>query len=355
MAYANGVSGEQRSPGASELLVLEAQKTILEQRIVYLRQNLAGNSHGLKRSASGPAHPEHGKGPKRAKPAHQDRAEALFAKCRTMLTQLKKSSNAGPFLNPVDPVELKCYDYFDIVKQPMDMKTVGSKLKMGDRVYTTPLEFRDDMRQIFENCRLYNPEGHPVRVMGDKLRTEFEKKWLKAGIEQQWHDLTNSCEAPPPKRPLPASTSVPTNASCDTTNHRTLTSPAGAPAISPRPPSKPVVEPPQNVSHLAEMVELERELMELTESGQRHVHPSLNETSPMPFAQRRQLSRKLDSLPEERLPEVGKILAEREAGVGDEEIHLDWLDNKTLWRLYQWVESVAPSGLEDDKLCNVGD
>ena len=61
-------------------------------------------------------------------------------------------------------------DYFDIVKRPMDLETVGKKLEHKPergvfRAYREPGEFRDDMRQIWTNCRLYNAVGTPVRGM----------------------------------------------------------------------------------------------------------------------------------------------------------------------------------------------
>lgn len=34
---------------------------------------------------------------------------------------MKKHPNAYPFLAPVDPVALKIPDYFDIVKEPIDL------------------------------------------------------------------------------------------------------------------------------------------------------------------------------------------------------------------------------------------
>lgn len=88
---------------------------------------------------------------------------------------------------------------------------------------------------------------------------------------------------------------------------------------------------------LANMAGLEQELIELTDRGFAPVS-SVDETAPMPFVQRRQLSRRLDNLPEQRLADVGQILAESELAC-EEEMDLDTLDNRTLWRLQQLVDS----------------
>lgn len=45
------------------------------------------------------------------------------------------------------------------------------------------------MQQVWANCRAYNPEGHPVRQMGDRLSDAWEKKWHASGIEGKWEDI----------------------------------------------------------------------------------------------------------------------------------------------------------------------
>ena len=50
---------------------------------------------------------------------------------------------------PVDPEKLNCYDYFDIVKKPMDLGTIKNKLNQG--LYEKGTEFLEDMQLIFDN------------------------------------------------------------------------------------------------------------------------------------------------------------------------------------------------------------
>jgi len=48
-----------------------------------------------------------------------------------ILDKLMAQPNAWPFNKPVDPVELKIPDYFDIIRKPMDLGTVKKKLLAG--------------------------------------------------------------------------------------------------------------------------------------------------------------------------------------------------------------------------------
>lgn len=53
-------------------------------------------------------------------------AESL-KKCKNILVALKKHRAATPFIRPVDPLQLNCPDYFEIIKEPMDLGTVEKK------------------------------------------------------------------------------------------------------------------------------------------------------------------------------------------------------------------------------------
>jgi Bromodomain len=57
------------------------------------------------------------------------------------------------------------------------------------RSYKTPMEFRDDVRLVWQNCRTYNPVGTQVRQLGDRISDAWEKKWLQAEIEKKWEQL----------------------------------------------------------------------------------------------------------------------------------------------------------------------
>jgi len=139
---------------------------------------------------------------KRARLEHERerRLALIWQQCSTVAKTLMRHRDSAPFHRPVDPVALKCPDYLTIIKKPMDLGTALAKLeppKSGPlggalqpsatkRAYTSPLEFRDDVRLMFANCRTYNKVGTPVRRMGDGLCDLWEKKWASSGVEQKW-------------------------------------------------------------------------------------------------------------------------------------------------------------------------
>jgi bromodomain-containing factor 1 len=75
----------------------------------------------------------------------------------------------------VDWVKLGIPDYPKIVKKPMDLSSMRSKLDSG--AYSTAEKFRDDLKLIINNCFLYNPPGTPVHQAGIELKKLFEEKW----------------------------------------------------------------------------------------------------------------------------------------------------------------------------------
>ena len=55
------------------------------------------------------------------------------------------------FIEPVDPVALRCPDYSDFVKKPMSLSVVMRKLGSGPgqpQQYSDPADFIADMRQV---------------------------------------------------------------------------------------------------------------------------------------------------------------------------------------------------------------
>ncbi|KAG7902994.1 hypothetical protein KL907_004127 [Ogataea polymorpha] len=103
-------------------------------------------------------------------------AELRF--CQQVIKELmskKYDSISYPFLVPVDPVALDCPTYFDVVKEPMDLGTIHSKLQNGE--YENADEFEKDVRLVFHNCYLFNPEGTAVNIMGHRLESVFNEKW----------------------------------------------------------------------------------------------------------------------------------------------------------------------------------
>ncbi|KAI8371098.1 Bromodomain-containing protein [Blakeslea trispora] len=93
--------------------------------------------------------------------------------CIQTIRSLKKHKRAIAFLDPVDPIQFNIPDYFDIVKNPMDLGTVERKL-LADK-YPTVDAFRSDIQLMFDNCYLYNNPGDPVCLDAKKLEEHYQK------------------------------------------------------------------------------------------------------------------------------------------------------------------------------------
>ncbi|KAH0791158.1 bromodomain-containing protein 7 isoform X2 [Histomonas meleagridis] len=66
--------------------------------------------------------------------------------------------------------------YFSIVKHPMDLSTIKSKIH--DDEYQSLQQFKDDMYLMFNNCMTYNPPGSFVFKEGSTI-LQFFRKQLK--------------------------------------------------------------------------------------------------------------------------------------------------------------------------------
>ncbi|XP_070780381.1 bromodomain-containing protein 3-like [Enoplosus armatus] len=89
----------------------------------------------------------------------------------------KHAAYAWPFYKPVDAEALQLHDYHDIIKYPMDLSTVEKKVDGGE--YQDAQGFAADVRLIFSNCYKYNPPHHDVVTKARKLQGVFEKRFAK--------------------------------------------------------------------------------------------------------------------------------------------------------------------------------
>ncbi|XP_076896557.1 transcription factor GTE8-like [Bidens hawaiensis] len=99
----------------------------------------------------------------------------LKKQCESLLKKLMTHQHGWVFNKPVDVVALKIPDYFNVIKNPMDLGTIKEKLSSGK--YSSPLEFLADVRLTFSNAMTYNPPGNDVHIMADVLSKFFELRW----------------------------------------------------------------------------------------------------------------------------------------------------------------------------------
>ena len=70
----------------------------------------------------------------------------MVKKCQKILTSLKKNKNSWPFLEPVDPIAMGIPHYNNIIKEPMDLKTIS--LNLAAEKYSTINQFYADVELI---------------------------------------------------------------------------------------------------------------------------------------------------------------------------------------------------------------
>ena len=123
---------------------------------------------------------------------------ATLSFCSSVLRELMKKANAHlnwPFMIPVDPVALNIPDYFEVVKQPMDLSTIRKKLDTG--MYTRPEQFEADVRLVFANCYAYNPPESDITKMAHELESVFDQKMAqKPAPKPQSAHVPSSTPAP---------------------------------------------------------------------------------------------------------------------------------------------------------------
>merc|ERR1711959_671468 len=84
---------------------------------------------------------------------------------------------------------------------PIDLGTMGWKMKR--KGYSSPIDVKQDILKIFQNCKLYytDPSSHP-RKCAAEMDSIFHERWNAAGIDAGWNALHPSME-PPVKDTLP--------------------------------------------------------------------------------------------------------------------------------------------------------
>ncbi|XP_032896548.1 CREB-binding protein isoform X5 [Amblyraja radiata] len=92
----------------------------------------------------------------------------------TLEALYRQDPESLPFRQPVDPSLLGIPDYFDIVKNPMDLSTIKRKLDTGQ--YQEPWQYVEDVWLMFNNAWLYNRKTSRVYKYCAKLAEVFEQE-----------------------------------------------------------------------------------------------------------------------------------------------------------------------------------
>lgn len=249
-----------------------------------------------------------------------------FKNCSNLLQRLMKHKHGWVFNEPVNARLLNLHDYHDIIKNPMDLGTIKSRL--AHYLYKSPREFADDVRLTLRNAKTYNPVGHDVHIMAEQLSAIFEERW--AVIENKYNpEMIN-----------------------DMSQYGGLPTPMSRKVVQTPPPSLPIL-PARDLDrseYMAEPVEFRPKPFVLpavrTPVPKKPKAKDLNKRD-MTFDEKRKLSVNLESLPVEKLESVVLIIKKRNSVLKqqDDEIELDIdsFDAETLWELDRFVTNYKKS------------
>lgn len=253
-----------------------------------------------------------------------------FKSCSALLDKLMKHKHGWVFNTPVDPEALGLHDYFDVIKHPMDLGTVKSRLNMN--WYKSPREFAEDVRLTFSNAMTYNPKGQDVHVMAEQLSKVFEEKW--SSIEDDYMRelrmaVTYEVGIPTPtSRKAPSLLSPPTEMRKIFARSETMTS-----AVDPKP-------KPRKSSHPGR-----------TPAPKKPKARDPNKRD-MTYDEKQKLSTNLQNLPSDKLDNIVQIIKKRNTSLSqndDEiEVDIDSVDTETLWELDRFVTNYK-KGLSKNK------
>jgi len=95
--------------------------------------------------------------------------------CGNIIRKLIDHKGGWLFKDPVDPVLYGIPDYFDVIRNPMDLGTVKNKLTK--KKYVSIEEFAADVRLTFSNAMKYNPPGNDVHTVAKELNRVFDLLW----------------------------------------------------------------------------------------------------------------------------------------------------------------------------------
>lgn len=252
--------------------------------------------------------------------------------CYNLLSRLMKHKYAWVFNKPVDAKALGLHDYHVVIKQPMDLGTVKSRLSKN--WYKSPREFAEDVRLTFRNAMTYNPKGQDVHIMAEELSKIFEEKWvaIESEYNTDWrYELVHDVNLPTPTsryfQPPPPQLPVPEVRNSERAESVTGVSPAD---YNMKP----------NASVGRTLVPKKPKAKDLNKRD-------------MTYEEKQRLSTNLQSLPSEKLDNIVQIIKKRNSAVSqhdDEiEVDIDNVDAETLWELDRFVSNYKKSSSKNKR------
>lgn len=239
----------------------------------------------------------------------------MMKRCGQMLTKLMKHKHGWVFNVPVDAVALGLHDYHQIIRAPMDLGTVKSRL--DKKAYKSPLDFASDVRLTFSNAMTYNPKGQDVYVMAETMLSQFDKMFNPAYQKFiKEHGVT-----------LPA----------EKANHKIFPSPPNV-----RRPKKSESNRLQSALINPPPVQVQTQAPDPVPENRKLHKPKAKNVNKrqMSFEEKAKLGISLQNMPPEAMDQLVQIIKRNSKLAHDEdeiELDLETIDNETLWELDRFV------------------
>lgn len=120
--------------------------------------------------------------------------------CLPIVEGLLKHHSGHIFAQPVDPVQFNLPDYFEIIKNPMDLGTIKKRLEKvgGADPYRDIKQVAADVALVFDNAILYNPKEHDIHKVALNLKKSADNQFKQLfaaherKLEESRRDI-NSC------------------------------------------------------------------------------------------------------------------------------------------------------------------
>lgn len=259
----------------------------------------------------------------------------VLKNCNALLEKLMKHKHGWVFNKPVDAAGLGLHDYFEIIKNPMDLGTVKDRLNQN--WYKSPLEFAEDVRLVFKNAMTYNPKGQDVYVMAEQMSKIFEDKWVP--IEADYtRELKLSADFDV-GAPTPMSRKAPSQSRA-------------------RPDMLNTVDRSETMANSSDP---KRKTTNKAQSGtvpvpKKPKAKDLNKRE-MTYDEKQKLSINLQDLPSEKLENVVQIIKKRNPSVSQQddeiEVDIDSVDTETLWELDRFITNFKKSLSKNKKKAEI--
>jgi len=273
-------------------------------------------------------------GPPRGGVDPSEKNKALVP-CRRYLNELMRHQLAGPFLKPVDPLLVP--GYYDVIKDVIDLGTIKKRLE-GNQ-YEDIEEFESEVKRVWGNCYKFNQGvNDDIVQMAKKLEEVFDEKMASVPRDGDGGEASEQMkkmrrEMMVMQKQMHEQQKLMKQQS-ELQHHSMQLQQYAAPPVTKRQSTGGGGRRNSSAGATAQ----QSALAALEQSVQQQ-----DETADMTFEQKASLGGGINRLTSNNLAKVVQLIRENmpSLGAGQEEIEVDInaLDNRTLWKLHNFVQS----------------